>query len=159
MKADAQTEREVLASLDRMTEAYTKGDIDGAVRQLASDDDVTVIEPGPDEEYVGHQQIRAGAERDWNSSEGELPINFKRRWVSVGPSGDVAWVSGENEVDVNVNGQQMKIESRFTGIAVKQDGEWRWHTMHYSLPHPEQEVGSSWPKGHVVPVRPEGGPR
>lgn len=153
MKASPELEREILASMDKMTSAYSRGQVEEALKGLWDDDDVTFIESGPDEEYIGKAQIRAGAERDYNSTEGDMPVSFKRRWVSVGPSEDVAWVNGENEINVNVYGNDMKIEARFTGIALKRDGAWKWHTFHYSLPHPEQAVGQSYPTGNVVPVR------
>ena len=145
MKADPQTEQEVLAAMDRLGQLYATGQTQQAIDLMVPDDDITVIESGLDEEYIGRDQILAGADRDFAGTEGDNPVHWRRRWVSTNQSGDVAWVSGENEVRANVQGRDMVFEARFTGVAERRDGEWRFHTLHFSLPHPDQEPGQSCP--------------
>jgi ketosteroid isomerase-like protein len=145
MKADAQVEREVLAVLDKAAEMYGRNRPDDARDLFSSADDITLISTGVDEEAIGWDQIKAGAQRDYEQTGSDYnEVIWKRRWVSA--RGDVAWVNAETAAKIEVEGRQMQVEGRLTAVLEKENGSWKIHTMHVSLPHPEQAPGQSWPR-------------
>ena len=152
MPADPQVEQEVNQAFDRLLQAYATGNIEEAMRYIAGDEDVTLIEPGEDAISTGQQDVRQSIQADWETTEGENPITVTRRWVSS--RGDVAWLSGEHEVAVNYKGQRMTMSGRFTAVATRQDGEWKFHTMHIGAPFPGRPAGEQWPTQPIGTVRP-----
>ena len=146
MKADPQIEREVKQTLEGLMDAYGKGDVNRAMTFVAKDDDITLIEPGADQLYVGQDQVRKTIQFDFETTEGDIPVTFKRTWVSSNNS-DVAWVNGELEVNVNYKGQDMALPGRITGVLTRSDGRWLVHTIHVGAPTIgiEQPTGEQWP--------------
>ena len=65
MKADAQTEAAVMATLEAFKHAYEHRDIERLLAVFAPDPDVFLWGMGADEKRVGRAEIRAQAERDW----------------------------------------------------------------------------------------------
>jgi hypothetical protein len=144
MRADAETERAVLASLDRLTTLYAAGRIGDVLDLMVPDADITVVEAGLDEEYVGRHEIRAASERDPDEGQDDVPVVFKRRWVSASPARDVAWVTGEADAEIEQDGAWLDVEARFTGVAERRDGRWLWHTLHFSLPWIDDDDRGRW---------------
>jgi ketosteroid isomerase-like protein len=151
MRADPDTEREVMASLEEMFHLYGVGDIDGCMARLVADDDVTLMEPANHQFWIGRDAVRAGIQLDYDTTEGEIPIRITTRHVSR--SGDVAWVNGELELAINYHGRNIVLEdNRFTAIARKEDGRWLWHTVSIGLMDPEQSPDQPW-KDYTITER------
>jgi ketosteroid isomerase-like protein len=143
MRADPDTEREVIESLEETFRLYGKGDIDGAMATLVADDDVVLMEPAAHQFWVGRDAVRKAIQLDWDGTEGEIPIRITTRHVAR--SGDVAWVNGELEVAINYHGRALLLDcNRFTAIARKDDGRWLWHTISILLMDPEQSPDDPW---------------
>jgi len=143
MKADESVARAVNEAFDKLLDAYGSGRTDEAMKYVSQDDDVTLIEPGEDAFSVGQADVRSSIQIDFETTEGDNPVRVKRSWVSA--AGDVAWINGEHEVSVNFRGHDMNLHGRFTAIAKKEGGEWRFHTVHIAAPTPDRPAGQAWP--------------
>ena len=143
MRADPETERAVLQSLREALDHYGKGDTEAAMRCMVDDDDIVLVEPGPDQFWVGRDEVRRGVQLDYETTEGDIPVRIVPRAVSA--AGDVARVSGDAIIQVTYAGRQMIFDdSRFTGIALRQGDRWRWHTLSFGLMNPDMEPGQQW---------------
>ena len=142
MKADAQTEAAVLASLNRFAEAYARRDMNGLIGLWASDPDVMVIGTGADEKRVGLAEIKAQAQRDWSQSES---ASLEIGWTSVSAAGSVAWVAADCVIRAEAGGEKMSLPARLSGVLEKRGDNWLWVQFHASLPTAEQAEGESFP--------------
>ena len=140
--ADPQA-RSVEESFRRVMDAYGRGRVDEAMSYTASDDDLVVIEPGPHQFWVGRDQVRKGIQLDWDTTEGEMPIELGKMYTTV--EGNVAWISGDTKINVNFKGKDLDLRGRFTAIAKRQNGDWKWHTIHIAAPDPGHSEAEAWP--------------
>ena len=142
MKADAATEKAVLAAMQEFLDAYRRRDADYLMTLAAPDADVILIGTGADERRVGPAEIRALAERDWSQSESAM---FDLTWNSVSAAGPVAWVASEGVVRASSGGQEVILPIRMTTVFEQRNGKWLLVQAHGSFPAPEQAEGESWP--------------
>lgn len=142
MKADAQTEAAVLATLEEFKQAYEQRDSGRLVALFAPDPDVVLLGTGADEKRVGLAAIRAQAERDWAQSEA---FTVDWTWTSVSAAGSVAWVTLDAIGHVTAGGQAMDLPLRVSVVLERRGPAWLWMQVHTSLPTPGQEAGESFP--------------
>jgi uncharacterized protein (TIGR02246 family) len=142
MKADRQTEHDVMATLIKGHEAYAQRNIDGLLALFSPDADVVMLGTGVDEKRVGLAEIRAQAERDWAQVEASS-VEFNTN--SVSSAGSVAWVTSDATFHITAGGQQMDIPTRITAVLEKRNDKWLVAQAHYSLPWAEQAEGESFP--------------
>lgn len=143
MGLDASTKQAVETSFRDMLTAYSTGRIDEAMSMASSDEDIVLVEPGPDQIWVGRAKVREGIQFDWDTTEGEMPIELRQTWVSG--EGNVAWITGETKINLKFHGKDMDLEGRFTAVAKREGGAWKWHTIHFGAPDPRQTQGQAWP--------------
>jgi uncharacterized protein (TIGR02246 family) len=141
MKADAQTEGEVKASLQRLTDAFAKRNLKGFLECFASDVDVVLYGTGADEKRIGLEQIRAQVERDWSQSE-TAAMAFT--WTSVSAAGMVAWVAVDGAFKFRVGGQDIALAARISFVLEKRAAKWLIVHAHFSTPASGQEEGQSF---------------
>lgn len=141
MKADAATERDVIAVMNRMADAYRARDIAGVMACFVPDADVVMYGTGADEKRVGLEQIRFQAERDWAQSD---EVSLKLDWVSVSAAGNVAWVAADTTLAVRVGDEALSFPARTTAVLEKRDGAWLLAQAHFSFPAAGQEEGESF---------------
>lgn len=142
MKADAQTEAALMATLEQFKQAYKQRDIERFLALFAPDPDVVLIGTGADEKRVGLAEIQMQAERDWAQSEA---ISWEWGWSSVSAAGSVTWVAADAIGHIKVAGQEMHLPLRLTGVLEHRGDKWLWVQMHASIPAPEQTEGESFP--------------
>ena len=142
MKADAKTEAAVIATLNRLAEAYAKRDLDGFLGVFAPDSDFVLIGSGLDEKRIGLAGLRAQVERDWSQTDA---ASFEFGWISVSAAGSVAWVAANVSVHGFVGGQEMSYPGRLTAVLEQRGDRWLIVQFHWSLPSSEQAEGESWP--------------
>jgi uncharacterized protein (TIGR02246 family) len=142
MKADAATEAAVRAVLDRVNDAYATRNLDGLLATIAPDPDVVMYGTGADEKRLGHQGVRAQAERDWSQTEAST-IRYES--ISVSAAGSVAWVAADAAFEVKAGGQAMTLPARITFVLEKRDNAWLIVQAHFSLPAADQAEGEAFP--------------
>ena len=142
IKADRKTEAEVVAALNKLSEGYTRRDMNGLLALLAPDPDVFIFGTGADERRVGLAEIRAQFERDWSQSEA---ASFQWGRHSVSAAGPVAWVAADVTFKIKVAGEEVTLPGRMTGVLEKRGDRWLIAQAHFSLPAGGQAEGQSWP--------------
>jgi ketosteroid isomerase-like protein len=142
VKADAQTEAAVLATLEQFKQAYEHRDVDRLLAVFAPDADVVLFGTGADEKRVGLAEIRAQAERDWAQSE---TFSVEWGWTSVSAAGAVAWVAADAVGHITAGGQEVHLPLRLTAVLEHRGASWLWVQTHASLPAPGQAEGESFP--------------
>jgi ketosteroid isomerase-like protein len=149
MKADTKTENEVLAVLNKMSEAYARRDIDGIRAVVAPDPDVVMFGTGADEKRVGRAEIQAQAERDWSQTEA---TSFQLGEHAVSAAGMVAWAAADITFNVKAAGQELALPGRMTSVLEKRENHWLIVQAHFSFPAAEQAEGESFPPQHAEAV-------
>jgi ketosteroid isomerase-like protein len=142
MKADAQTEAAVLATLEQFKQAYEQRDVERLLALFAPDADVVLFGTGADEKRLGMAEIRAQAERDWAQAEAFI---LEWGWSSVSAAGSVAWVAADVVGHVTMGGQQVHLPLRLSAVLERRGASWLWMQAHASLPASEQAEGESFP--------------
>ena len=142
MKADAQTEAAVMASLEQFKQAYEQRDMARLLALFAPDPDVVLIGTGADEKCVGGGELQRQFERDWAQSES---FSWEWNWSSVSAAGSVAWVAVEALGHVKVGGQELHMPLRLTAVFEQRGARWFWVQGHLSLPASGQSEGVSFP--------------
>jgi uncharacterized protein (TIGR02246 family) len=140
MKANTETDAQVRALVQRMTDAYQARDIDALMECMTPDADLVMYGTGADEKRIGPDGMRKQAERDWAQTDA-ISMNFG--WMSVSASGNVAWVAADGEFSFSVGGRSMSMAARATFVAEQRNGKWIIAQAHFSTPAVGQEEGSS----------------
>jgi ketosteroid isomerase-like protein len=119
---------DILATFDRLyDEACVRRDADAAVALWAGDEDVTMWGSDLDERAHGPEAV-AGLVRAIAAGKSRLRFRWDEQHVRA--EGDVAWVNAAGAVTVDGS----EVPYRTTGVLVRRDGGWRWHTHHGSVP-------------------------
>jgi len=132
MKADQNTEAEILNAMKRILEAYSQGKLDELASFFLPDPDVTLIGIGMGAKYIGLENIRAHLKKTFDpaaritSTELEDPI--------ISEKGGVAWISTGVKVQFEVEGQPVNFYYRNTTTYIKQKDKWLIVQMHNSAP-------------------------
>ncbi len=142
MKADKKTETEVMGTITRFLEGYSRRDIEATLSLLAPDPDLTIIGTGADEKLVGIEKARSQIKRDYEQAEA---ISIKLGTTSISAAGPVAWVSADSAWTVKAGGKQRKYDWRWTMVLEKRGGKWLIAQSHLSAPAAGQAVGDSFP--------------
>jgi ketosteroid isomerase-like protein len=132
MKADTETEKEIIAVLEKFSETYSNHDINGLLSLIAPDPDVVVYGLEPDEKRIGLDGIKSQLERDWSQKEDAF---FEFNKISVSAAGTVAWVAIDAFIKVKADGQSLIIPSFITGVLEKRGDDWLIIQGHFSVPY------------------------
>ena len=143
MKADAQTEAEVMNVMNQAMEAFVRRDLDALLSLYAHDPDLVVIGTGKDEKRVGFAQVKSLFERDLTQFN---DASFEFGWHSVSAAGPVAWVAADLILNLKADGQELGFQVRLTNVLEKRAGTWLIVQEHGSLPAAGQEEGMAFPK-------------
>jgi class 3 adenylate cyclase/ketosteroid isomerase-like protein len=142
MKADPETEAEILRIMETSARAIDEGDVEYALSHMAPDADVVVYGTGADEKRIGKEHLHTLAERDLDQA---AFASQRVVWhsVSVSRDGSVAWVAADVESSALVEGRYITFDIRFTGVLERREGSWLFVQQHASMPgHAE---GRSFP--------------
>ena len=142
MKADPTTEAEIWALCERIIEANVARDVPAYMSFWAPDDDILYIGSGPDEIATGRGPIEAINDRVYSEAQSMAILS---RWHSVSREGPAAWVTGETDVQVIVEGEPFEFRFRYTLIFVMREGRWLIVNAHYSVPDRDIAEGQIWP--------------
>lgn len=142
MKADAKTEAEVRALMNRFQEGYQKRDEAGLLACLAPDADVILYGTGADEKRVGREAILDQARRDWAQTDA---ISMEFGQMSVSAAGPAAWVAIDGGFRIKAGGQAFTMPARITAVLEKRGDEWLMMQCHSSAPAAGQAEGQSIP--------------
>ena len=132
----------ILEVLHAFADAYSRRDLDGVMAHFATDRAPVLFGTGPDERRIGHEDIRAQIQRDFDQSEA---ITITWGWHRITVSGRVAWVAAEAQVHARVQGHDLQVPLRVTFICEQRKQRWLVAQGHLSSPMPGQAPGQSFP--------------
>jgi ketosteroid isomerase-like protein len=133
--ADAATRAEIKAFYDKLARAQEAKDITTVMAAMAAD---PILNIGSDENewYVGREALAKGY-ADFFGQAKAISLSFSI--VSVGRSGDVAWVAGKAPVSVTLaDGTTQSFTGRFTSVLLREKDGWRMVQSHFSAPADSQ---------------------
>jgi uncharacterized protein (TIGR02246 family) len=142
MKADKNTETEVMAVINRFLETYTRRDVEGTLALLSPDPDMLLIGTGPDEKIAGIEQAKIQLRRDYEQA-GDISIKLGH--VAVSAAGPVAWIAADSTWKVKIGGENISYHLRWTLVMEKRQGKWLIAHSHLSTPAQSQAEGQSFP--------------
>ena len=132
MKANPNTEAEILKTMNRVLDAASKKKLDELMSFFLPDPDVTLIGVWTAEKHVGVENIRSHFKETFDqaaritSAELEDPI--------ISENGAVAWISTGVKVQFEVAGDHANIYYRNTTTLKKQNDKWLIAQVHNSVP-------------------------
>ncbi|MGA2663765.1 MAG: nuclear transport factor 2 family protein [Nitrososphaerales archaeon] len=133
MKADAETERVVLALLRGFSDSFGAKDVDGALRLFARDAEVVMMGSEDWEMGVGYEGIRAVFNRLLSRTE---TYRWDWRWRAISTSGSVAWVLATGDCHTRNGETETLSPYRLSGVFEKRGETWLWVLFHGSEPMP-----------------------
>ena len=135
MKADSMIEKAVKTILDKFAESYARCDLKSAMSLIAPDADVVIYGTGAEEKRIGPEEIKTQFERDWAQIE-EPALEYK--WISISAAGNVAWAAIDAVFKGNVDGHNLKFQSRITKVLEKRGDRWFIVQGDFSFPDQSQ---------------------
>jgi ketosteroid isomerase-like protein len=141
MKADPNTEADVMAAFNKIWKAYETRDGSTLLSMFVPETDVLLYGTGADEKRIGPAEIKAQFERDWSQSEA---ASLRFDWHSVSSVGGVALVAADGAAHVKVGGKEITMPLRATTVFERRGDRWLVAQMHVSTPASEQAEGESW---------------
>jgi ketosteroid isomerase-like protein len=143
LKADKNTENEIIEMLNRYARAYADKDLDAMINLFLEDPDIVAIGTGEDEWVHGYSEHKEGFKRDITQSE-SIKVDFND--INVSAAGAAAWMSSYMTMYAHVSGEEIILRGRLTAVFEKVEDKWYFVHLHYSLPAVTQEIGESFPK-------------
>jgi ketosteroid isomerase-like protein len=136
MKADDETEREVLSVLRAFNDHLEARNCEGMLGLFVSDPDVTLVGSEAAEIAVGPSELRAFFQRLF-----ARPGTFRFEWRTchVSAGGDVAWVFADALAHYSEPGNTATVPYRTTGVLARHGDRWRIAHYHGSEPVSVQE--------------------
>lgn len=131
MRADATTERAILAALERWNAVFAAHDVEAAVGLFDGHPDAVMFGSEDYEVARGPAGLRALFEGLF-----ALPETFQWRWdaCDIFRAGDVAWAVAESTLVVSGEGEDQELPYRVTAVLALRDGEWAWAHFHGAQP-------------------------
>jgi ketosteroid isomerase-like protein len=143
LKADRNTEFEVMNMLNRYAQAYADKDIDTMMNLFLDDPDIVAIGTGIDEWVHGYNELKEGFKRDFAQAD-NIKIKFEN--VTIQAADDVSWLSALMTMYATVSGKEVLLSGRLSMVLEKKENKWLFTHLHFSLPANEQETGHSFPE-------------
>jgi len=131
----AADERTVWEVVDALDAAFAQRDITAALDLFVADEDIAFLGSAKQEQALGHERVRQRLEAILALPEvagGSFEIAWDERRVRI--EGDVAWVVATGEATWTSPRRTVRFPYRLTGILLRRDGRWLWHTHHGSEP-------------------------
>jgi uncharacterized protein (TIGR02246 family) len=122
----------LLDAFEALYAAAAAKDGDALDALFAGDADVTFWGSEQAEKALGPGEVS-----DFMAAISSSATTFEFRWDRRRPhiDGDVAWVNAAGECEWSgADGQSGTLPYRVTGVFVRRDGRWLWHTHHGSEP-------------------------
>jgi len=143
LKADRNTEFEVMDMLNGYAKAYSDKDIHAMMDLFLDDPDIVAIGTGTDEWVHGTDELKKGFKRDFAQAD-NIQIKFEK--VTIQAADNVSWLSSLMTMYATVSGKEVLLSGRLSMVLEKKENKWLFTHLHFSLPANEQETGHSFPE-------------
>jgi uncharacterized protein (TIGR02246 family) len=131
LKADKQTELEIIKIFNKYAELCKKKDVQGCLDLFATDPDTLGLGSEEGEEAIGREDLRLFFERAFSRP---LEYTFEWQWFQVSQSGSVAWAIAEGVIHADGRNQgRRSTPYRMTAVFERMDSTWLWSQLHGSV--------------------------
>src|SRR5665648_47085 len=141
MKANAEIEAGVMATLNKFSKTYEQRDMEGVLSVLIPNSDVIVIGTGQDEKRIGIDAVRLQLERDLSQTD-VVSMEILQHMISA--AGKVAWMTADIVVRAMAGGQEIYLPTRLTVVLEQREKRWFIAQWHMSVPSAGQNEGESF---------------
>lgn len=125
---------QVKSVIDQYTQVLETEDIDLLSKLTAHDADMINFGTAASERLVGWEELKKLMQTQFETTE-TTKLSVKDQVIKVHESGKVAWFSEVIDWEIVVQDQEIKLEGlRVTGVLEKQDDNWVYIQLHYSIP-------------------------
>jgi ketosteroid isomerase-like protein len=131
MKADQQSEAEILATLHGLSEATRNRDVDSVIKLFAEGELTLVLGGKTGETAKGIDQLRELLQRLFSG-----PIGYSYHWDDyiVDVIGETAWIFANGQIETTSVAGSYAHPYRITGVLRRVDSAWKWVLYHGSEP-------------------------
>ncbi len=123
--------RDVRGLIDAFCRCYSAEDAEGAMALVAQRREPVLIGIGGAALEQGRPLFRDRLESDWG---GLSSIRLELEEAVEDSALDIAWAAGILRAQAVWAGGELAFAVRFTGIAERERGGWRWRHLHFSIP-------------------------
>jgi uncharacterized protein (TIGR02246 family) len=133
-KADTKVvTEEVRALLSAHDKALSDKNLDAVMATFSSDPNTVVLGTGFEEKWVGSNEIRAAyTEMFKDYDPGTLQTNCDWKTGGADVAGTMAWLAAICDAKDSMQGKTREYKLNVTAAAEKQDGKWKFTSLHMS---------------------------
>ena len=132
--ADEEVKKEIESILNSMVKAFATKDVELYMSLYDSNPDLVIYGSQSGEKWTVLKDFKEAVVHNWHMVK-EVDVKYTYQRIEVHSSGDVAWFATELSFNMEMNGQQISIPGRLTGVLGKNDGIWKFKQTHYSMEH------------------------
>ncbi|MHA1112426.1 MAG: nuclear transport factor 2 family protein [Promethearchaeota archaeon] len=129
-----EVKREIESVLDSMVKAFATKDVELYMSLYDSNPDLVIYGSQSGEKWTILKDFKEAVVHNWQMVKG-VDVKYTYQRIEVHASGDVAWFATELSFNLEMNGQQVSIPGRLTGVLGKKDDKWKFKQTHYSMEH------------------------
>ena len=124
---------EVRALLGQHDKALSDKNLDAVMATFSTDPNTVVLGTGSEEKWVGADEIRAAyTEMFKDYDPGTLQANCDWKTGGADDAGTMAWLAAICNAKDSMQGKTREYKLNVTAAAAKQDGKWRFTSLHMS---------------------------
>ena len=131
MKANDQTQSEILSTIRSFFDAYSRRDLPAVMALFVPDPDIVFIGTESDELLIGMNAISERFQSDWSRTD---EMSMELRWHSISGGSDVCWLAAEVMVNVSAERNKLQLPARITVVLERRMEHWFISHWHASLP-------------------------
>lgn len=135
---------DVKAVVERYNKALNAQDLKAVMDTFSSDPNIVLMGTGPGESYVGEEAI-GGAYNQFFSAFDANSLNFNTEWIVTASRGNFAWFAATTTVESTLKNEKKGRAFNISGTLEKEDGEWRFVSLHFSRLGAEQQQSPERP--------------
>jgi ketosteroid isomerase-like protein len=130
-ETDSDAVAEIQAMLQKHDNALNEQNLDAVLETYAADPKVVLMGTGPDEIRVGREEIGEAYKHFFEDFEaGSLSVDCP--WKMGDAKGEMAWLTAVCQLKDSLEGKEREYFINISASLEKQDGAWRFSTMHMS---------------------------
>jgi uncharacterized protein (TIGR02246 family) len=117
--------------IEQHNQAFNAQDLKGVMTLYASDPSTVLMGTGPGEAYVGDEAIGGAYDQLFTRFEANT-LSSKYDWIAVGSKGNFAWFAVTTTMEGTVNKEKKERVFNMSGTLLKEKGQWRILSLHFS---------------------------
>jgi uncharacterized protein (TIGR02246 family) len=129
---------DVKAVIEQHNKALNAQDLKGVMSIYSADPHTVLMGTGPGEAYVGDEAIGGAYDQIFTRFEANS-LSFKYDWIASAIKGAFGWFAVATTMEGVVNKEKKERAFNMSGALIKEKGQWRIASMHFSRLGAEQK--------------------